>query len=209
MHVADWYPTFCRLAGVDGSDDPPVLPLEPSASSPDIYQGNLSWPRVDGVDVWDQVLGLNVTEPHPLLWLSAEVLIKDGRYKVLVAQPSPETMSANSLNNGWKGKNNSWYNPPAGEWSCDKYKDRSNFKPCLFDLVIDPSERENLAEKMPKLMQELWAELNRTELTAYVSRSPADLIGTCNAACTKKLWAGAPGPICGVPGCKEEPSITV
>ena len=27
VHIADWYPTLCGLAGVDGRDDPPTPPL--------------------------------------------------------------------------------------------------------------------------------------------------------------------------------------
>ena len=26
FHIVDWYPTFCFLAGIDGSDDSPVPP---------------------------------------------------------------------------------------------------------------------------------------------------------------------------------------
>merc|ERR1712070_803117 len=190
FHVADWYPTFCRLAGVDGTDDPPVPPLEPDEAHPnrDIYQKNMSFPPVDGKDIWPQITGASDVAPHPMLWLSAEVLIKDEQYKLLVAQPSPATMSAGSENNGWKSKDGVWDNPPDADWSCSKYKDRTNFKPCLFDLKADPSERTNLADSKPHLVQEMWAELNRTALTQYISRSPDDLVGPCNEQCSKQKF---------------------
>lgn len=49
----DRYPTFCFLAGVDGTDDPPVapLPVDPANVDKDIY-GNESFPPLDGVNIW-------------------------------------------------------------------------------------------------------------------------------------------------------------
>eukprot|EP00927_Polykrikos_kofoidii_P056640 TRINITY_DN50730_c0_g1_i1.p1 TRINITY_DN50730_c0_g1~~TRINITY_DN50730_c0_g1_i1.p1 ORF type:complete len:602 (-),score=68.04 TRINITY_DN50730_c0_g1_i1:224-1951(-) len=280
VHVADWYPTFCKLAGVDGSDDPPVMPLDPTSqgtcsnevtntimqcgsgysflntngpakccqacseddacthwvfapshtSKPpchlkkgdsscsgteigsssgvkgviDIYQGNKSYPPVDGQDIWSQILGRNETEPHPSLWLSSEVLIKDAQWKLLVAQPSPALMEAKVIHNGWKDENSVWHTPHDTDWPCTKFKDRANFQPCLFDLQADPEERQDLAAKRPDLVTELWAELNRTALTVYRSRSPAVLVGHCDQSCAETKWKGKPGPICGVPGCDGE-----
>lgn len=210
FHVADWYPTFCKLAGVDGTDDPPVPPLDPAeAQGGDIYQGNLSYPPVDGKDIWPQITGVSDKVPHPMLWLSAEVLIKDEQYKLMVANPSPETMSAGFENNGWKSKDGVWDNPPDEDWSCSQYKDRTNFKPCLFDLKADPSERTNLADSKPDLVRKMWAELNRTALTAYASRSPDDLVGPCNKQCAQQKFGSGPSPICGVPGCGPETFVTV
>ena len=39
VHVVDWYPTLCKLAGVDPTDDPPVapLPVDPTRPDLDIY----------------------------------------------------------------------------------------------------------------------------------------------------------------------------
>ena len=53
------YATFAVLAGADPSDDPPVAPLPYDRASPaglDIYQGNLSFPPADAVDVWPLLL---------------------------------------------------------------------------------------------------------------------------------------------------------
>ena len=47
MHIADWYPTLCFLAGVSGSDDPPRPPSPVSMDDQhrDIY-GTDSFPPV-------------------------------------------------------------------------------------------------------------------------------------------------------------------
>eukprot|EP00041_Stephanoeca_diplocostata_P028726 m.830473 g.830473 ORF g.830473 m.830473 type:complete len:295 (-) comp23425_c0_seq45:1910-2794(-) len=49
MHIVDWYPTFCYLAGVNASDasPSPPLPIDPAHPTKDIY-GNSSWPDIDG-----------------------------------------------------------------------------------------------------------------------------------------------------------------
>ena len=62
----------------------------------------------------------------------------------------------------------------------------------------------NASEVGTSYSAELWAELNATQRTAYTSRSPAALLGACNATCADAAWApwgGGPGPVCGVPGC--------
>ena len=49
-HTHTQYPTICGLAGVDGHDDPPVMPLAPDTSDPsrDLYINGTSFPPVDG-----------------------------------------------------------------------------------------------------------------------------------------------------------------
>jgi hypothetical protein len=46
---------------VDANDDAPVkpLPIDPANPGKDIYQGNKSWPGIDGVDVWQMIV-----DPH-------------------------------------------------------------------------------------------------------------------------------------------------
>jgi len=224
MHIADWYPTLCNLAGVSAADDPPVppLPVDPSRPSADIY-GNHSFPPVDGVDVWPLLTSasaVNSSAAHPVLMLSTETMIA-GRYKLVVAQPDPATMSASAVKNGWKYPNGTWLDADDGLYGCNAYKNRSHFEPCVFDLDADPYEVDNLAAAQPDLVFTLWALLNRTQLTAFHARSPAALLGTCNASCARGVWGrsavwgqpfggGEPfgeaadkdiGPICGVPGC--------
>merc|ERR1712232_597227 len=113
-------------------------------------------------------------------------------------------MNAGHLNNGWKTPENQWIAAPDVNWPCNAYKNRTHFEPCLFDLEADPREKHNLGPKMQKLVQDMWEELNKTNLAKFKSRSPAHLIGVCNSKCAKKKWAElgpGPGPTCDVPGC--------
>ena len=83
VHIADWYATFAVLAGADPRDDPPVVPLpvDPALPELDIYQGNLSYPPSDSVNVWpflvDPTQASNWSAAHPDgVVLSAEVLVQ-------------------------------------------------------------------------------------------------------------------------------------
>jgi len=68
--------------------------------------------------------------------------------------------------------------------------------------------------EQPELVEEMWKELNRTALTAFISRSPRSLVGTCREYCASRHWSNiykrssgssgsikASGPICDVDGC--------
>ena len=104
MHIVDWYPTICNLAGVDPTDDPPVppLPVDPADPSKDIY-GNSSWPSIDGKDAWPALMkpaAVNLTSLHPTLVLSREVILS-GRYKLLVAERGNTHQGYFSYENGW------------------------------------------------------------------------------------------------------------
>lgn len=179
FHIADWYPTLSALAGVDGSDDAPVPPLPVDESNPDqdIYQGNLSWPSVDGLNIWDELIGHGSTG-RKFLWLAADAIIMDGRYKLVRAQPNKHISSAPTT--GWRQPDGSWEDggeldgPGCGVSFAQRH--RNHYRPCLFDLENDEQERHDLAQEMPDLLAELWAELNRSELTAFISRSPPEVL---------------------------------
>lgn len=195
----------------------PPLPADPSQPGRDLYRNGSSWPAVDGRDVWPQLLGLGGGAAPPVpahndtLWLSRETMLaQNGRYKIVVAQPDPSTMNAQSLNQGWKcgdnrctGVSEKWQTPTAAQCACGcAYKDRSRFAPCLFDLEQDPREQHDLGAAMPELLAALWAKLNTTNLEYYgLDHSPPELLGKCDAACAKKVYGTAEAPICGVPGC--------
>ena len=200
------------LAGADARDDAPVAPLDPSVApaGADLYLGNLSWPPVDAVDLWPHLAGeradpANFSAARTSLALSAEALVR-GSLKLVVAQPDPSSMASETIESGWRWRNGSGWEDDGGEaaWGCGAYANRSRFAPCLFDLAADPAERSDLAASRPDVVADLWAELNLTQRTAYASRSPAALVGACNATCADAAWApwgGGPGPVCGVPGC--------
>eukprot|EP01063_Lacrimia_lanifica_P025760 TRINITY_DN3371_c0_g1_i2.p1 TRINITY_DN3371_c0_g1~~TRINITY_DN3371_c0_g1_i2.p1 ORF type:complete len:532 (+),score=153.21 TRINITY_DN3371_c0_g1_i2:95-1690(+) len=208
-HVSDWYPTFCKLAGGKRCDDAapvPPLPVDPTDPSKDIY-GKHSWPSVDGRDIWGALTAGAASAPA-YQWLSSESAIKDGRWKIVLAQPDPSLEAAFPPVAGWRKADGEWIEGPGLDTAgCGlAFQNRTRFAPCLFDLHADPREKHDLSAARPDLVADLWGRLNATRLTRFAARSPAALLGPCNEACARKHWRRAyqgefEGPICGVPGC--------
>eukprot|EP00750_Incisomonas_marina_P021302 INCI4277.2.p1 GENE.INCI4277.2~~INCI4277.2.p1 ORF type:complete len:239 (+),score=36.57 INCI4277.2:248-964(+) len=224
-------------------DDPAVAPRpvdfpgDPCIENPmetpckDIY-GNSSFPGVDGKNVWDAHTHpeqqKNVSAVHEQLWLSAEVLIR-GDLKLLVAQQEPAKTQQNPIY-GWKcggisqprcNTANSSIEPYVDatpeQCACGcAFKNRSNLVPCLFNVTADISEYTDISSNYPQLRQQMWADLNRSNLELFArapgprvgGSSPEELIGECNATCSNQFWdlyeAKAQGPMCGVPACTNE-----
>lgn len=217
IHIVDWYPTFCALAGVEASDDSPTPPKKVDPKHPDIdIYGKDTWPGLDGVNIWPMLMNpdkYNLTSAHQSMVLSREVFVQ-GNYKIVVAQPNPNVMAAKQINNGWKTKENKWNNTGAGEeeTGCNKYNNRHIFEPCLFDIINDPREENDLASQQPTILEELWKALNNSWLGEYKSRTPKKMLGKCDSKCAGKHWKSITkssnkkynsGPICGVPGCDK------
>lgn len=226
MHIVDWYATFCALAGVDSADNSGVKPLPVDPSLPpvnpppkDIYGAN-AWPGIDGVNVWPIL-----TDPdsksdrgaaHRSITLSREVILINGTWKLVVAQPDPSVLAHKEsmpptlwYMMGWRLRNQTWLLPSKRDESgCGMVFIRNeSFKPCLFNIAEDDEETTDLSQSKPDLVQSMWQELNVSYLSWYHSRSPSSLIGPCNATCAAAHWrAISPasrggGPICSVPGC--------
>lgn len=223
FHIVDWYATFAYLAGADPRDDPPVppLPIDPGDPSKDVYQGNASWPGVDGVVIWDMLLRpgqFNLTSAHPILVLSREVILV-GSHKLLTSQRGNTGQGEDSFENTWQHPNGSWFSPPGWYQTCGfpvygNFPHRATMKPCLFDLSTDINETIDLGPEKSEMLEEMWKLLNNSWLGYYHSRSPASMLGPCNPSCTTARWkalsvSNGGGPVCGVPGCDPGPSPLV
>eukprot|EP00117_Sycon_ciliatum_P033144 scpid65228/ scgid25566/ Arylsulfatase B; N-acetylgalactosamine-4-sulfatase len=134
--LADWYATFCSLAGVDKHD------ARAEAA-------NL--PAVDGLDMWPVLSGQNMTSPRTEIPLSPGLI--SGDYKIL---------DTRMLQAGWTGPQYPNSTKPKG--GIDAVMDCSQ-TPCLFNIKEDPEERTNIAGSQPdilKHMQERWSAWNAT-----------------------------------------------
>jgi arylsulfatase A-like enzyme len=218
MHVVDWYPTFCVLAGASATDDPPVSPqpIDPGNPAKDIY-GNHSYPGLDGVDLMPYLLHpdtANRSSAHEYLVLSKEAVLF-GAYKLLVAQNAGWSHASD---NGWKlaGPDGGWdgaaWTKPNATVPCMATDLPGNLAtlpgvpgqlPCLFDLDTDTGERHDLGADPAEAptIAAMWRELNNTVLTAYCkttsgssgggtgcNRSPDALLGNCNSKCAQAYW---------------------
>jgi len=214
IHVVDWYPTFCNLAGVVAADGSAVapLPVDPGNPGKDIY-GNHSWPDIDGVDVAPFLLDAAATArhghsdfaAHPTLWVSGQVLLVNGT-KLLVGQGFVGDSGEKTRDkDGWRYPNGSWVTAADVGWKCGlTYRPGDPYTPCLFD-ESDLREMTDLAPANRGTVTAMWRQLNTTNLGSFTARSPPSLVGPCNASCAARYWKAhggcCGGPICGVPGC--------
>ena len=135
IHIADWYTTFCKLAGVDPDDSGP---------------GKFS---VDSMDVWPIITGENEKTPHDEIVLGYDfnrrhqgALIM-GDYKLVVG---PQSFDCDSLM--WSPLDYPCTDGPNGP-DCDPH--------CLYDIVNDPNEHHDLAEEKPDILQQLLNSYNK------------------------------------------------
>lgn len=135
IHIADWYPTFCKMAGVDSSDSGPG-----------------KFP-VDGLDVWPILSGENSTTQHEEIVLGYNFTLTRksnstgaiivGDYKLIVGQqanrPGCDSLMFTPMLypclNGTEGSD------------CDPY--------CLYNIIEDPSEKQDLSKSQPELLQKM------------------------------------------------------
>ena len=134
IHIADWYATFTKLAGVDSSDS-----------------GEGRFP-VDGLDVWPILTGENETTAHSEIVLSYNYTGKGaiivGDYKLIVgSQGSGDHCDALM----WSPIDYPCNDGPKGD-DCNPY--------CLYNIVEDPGEHNELSEKDPDKLKELLQRYN-------------------------------------------------
>ena len=139
IHLADWYGTFCGLAGVD--------PTDTMAAAANL-------PPIDSVDVWPLISGQNSTSPRTDIPASINALIS-GDYKILVG---------NMQQAGWTGPQypNST-NPKGGIKAVEDCGDSG----CLYNIKQDPEERNNLAATMPDMLKNMQDKLAQYKATYF------------------------------------------
>ena len=125
IHLADWYPTFCKMAGVDPSDS-----------------GTGKLP-VDGLDVWRIISGENATTQHEEIVLgynySSAGAIIVGEYKLIVGKQK-------------HGCDSLMFCPL--DYPCTKGTEGNDCDPyCLYNIVEDPGERQDLAHTKPDILK--------------------------------------------------------
>ena len=145
MHLADWYATFCAMAGVEATDEDAT-----SAGLPD----------VDGINMWPLISGRVQQSPRSELAISHDAYIWNnykfmtGEHKYAVWQSAvfPNSSSANQT-------------------VLEEVTLSCKIDGCLFDVVNDPSEHEDLAHLIEysailNVMKEKLKEINEDDIWA-------------------------------------------
>ena len=133
IHIADWYPTFCKLAGVDPTDS-----------------GEGKFP-VDGMDVWPLIIGETTGTGNKEIVLGFNFTYTKNRQDegaILVGENKLIIGSQYSQcdNLMWSPLDYPCSQGEVGD-DCDPY--------CVYNVVKDPEERHNLAKEQPNLLKSL------------------------------------------------------
>ena len=165
IHIADWYATFCALAGVDPTDEPAA-------------KANL--PPIDSLNMWPLISGQNSKSPRVDIPISMTTLIS-GDFKLLIASNNDA---------GWTGPVYPNSTNPNGGIGVAEHCDKIGG--CLYNIMDDPGEHNNLASKMPDKLKEMQDKLSKYQATHFNpdrgERDPA----ACEAALNK--YGGFWGP---------------
>jgi len=178
LHIADFYGTYCKLAGVDPTDS-----LAAAAGLP----------PVDSLDVWPLISGANLTSPRVELPVSPQTIIQ-GNWKLITEQQIEATWSGPNYPNS-----SSVNNPvdPGPKLLCPDG--------CLFDVVGDMTEHVDVAAQHPDVVASMTARLkelsqsffdNSDDFTATSVCPPGVVNASSPCACWAALnvWGGYFGP---------------
>jgi len=159
----DWYTTFCAIAKVDPRDGP----------------GEASGlPPVDGLDVGPYILGYSPTSPRTELWSGHAMGGDSFSVGAASVQGFTDTVSgfellvgvvANDCTTGPAYPNASSSSLPCGPRDCG-FPDApapSGARGCLFNLVADPTQSQDVALDNPGVVQDLYRRLKAVNDTAF------------------------------------------
>eukprot|EP00050_Salpingoeca_kvevrii_P006706 m.291120 g.291120 ORF g.291120 m.291120 type:complete len:544 (+) comp12413_c0_seq1:60-1691(+) len=129
VHIADWYATLCRLAGVDPTDH---------------RAADAGLPPIDSLDLWDYISGANASSPRSVIPFGGDCIIRD-QWKLITHPTMPDfwqgpkypNSSSALLNEAWLRAGNPCTNG------------------CLFDVENDPTEQNNLITQQPDIATQL------------------------------------------------------
>jgi arylsulfatase B len=166
--IEDWYTTFCALAGVDPAD---------------VRAAAAGLPPVDGLDLWPVLSGASASSGRRLQFLGSSdgspdkgntivqgvIRAADG-YKLLLGDANPAFWQSPTFPNSSAGGNFSHLacgdpNAAGKAWG----------RGCLFNVLEDPHETNDLAAQLPHIVAELRARITEAQAGVYnPDRGPPD-----------------------------------
>ena len=155
IHIADWYATFCAIAGVDSTDKRAA-------------KANL--PPIDSMNMWPLISGQNSTSPRVDIPLSHNTLIS-GKFKILTGTVSQA---------GWTGPhfpNNTGHGVTT--------KQQCGDTGCLYNIIDDPEERTNLAENEVDILKSMQTKLANYQSSYFNPDRGSESPLACDAAMNK------------------------
>jgi len=164
VHIADWFSTFCGLAGVD--------PTDTSAAAHGL-------PPIDSLDLWPMISGANTTSPRAEMALMVDVEKRDrkGANVSMIIVGKYKYLQGHQMQSFWQG--------PAFPNASYEFAKPTDFKyikncgpgagpragadGCLYDILGDPTEQHDLAAEMPQVVVDMKEKLDAARKTKFQS----------------------------------------
>ena len=166
IHISDWYGTMCAMAGVD--------PFDKNA-----HESNL--PPVDSENVWPLISGEYQISPRQK-WLVHSNMYMSGEWKYVRGGTVMEESN-------WGGP--IYPNQTTADDPIDNYSFQCPTQGCLYNVVNDMEERNELSKEFPDIVEQLREEMERESLKIWTAPHGMDL--KCDRAAFL-LYGGYYGP---------------
>ena len=139
IHLADWYGTFCAIAGVDPTDE---------------KAAKAKLPPVDSYNMWPLISGETDTSPRTDVPISNNTLIS-GDYKLLIGT---------IVRAGWTGPQYPNQTNPNGGIAAIQ---DCGINGCLYNIKDDPEERKDISGDMPNIMKLMYLAIEEYQETHF------------------------------------------
>jgi arylsulfatase B len=177
MAGCDIYTTFCALAGVSPEDE--------RGAAADL-------PPVDGLNMWPWLSGANSTSPRTEIPVGSDAteanLLQLGNMTVvqgLVRADGWKLLIGETGQNIWTGP---YYPNASTKWDDVPYHCGVPSSPpvgkggCLFNVLSDPNEHDDVAAQHPDIVQEMYARILELQATAFSPNRGVVQPEACEAA---------------------------
>jgi arylsulfatase I/J len=142
IHIADWYATFCGLAGVD--------PTDTLAAASGL-------PPIDSIDMWPFLIGQVHASPRQAIPFSSHCFMQDD-WKLILAPTAPDFWQGPNFPNA-SSSSLSEEGSARGQYQCANG--------CLYDVVSDPTEQVNAYDQQPLVVARMKKSLNDLQKTFF------------------------------------------
>lgn len=157
IHIADWYGTLCGLAGVSPYDE---------------WAAESNLPAVDSVDVWPMISGANLTSPRESILVTKDMLVR-GPWKYIRGD-------TNMIEAAWGGP--AYPNASTASDPIASHHFKCPEQGCLYNVVEDKTEQEEVSAAHPDVVASMKAELNRQAASIWSTTHQND------PECKKFAW---------------------
>jgi len=189
VHVTDWYPTFCALAGVDPRND--------------VYiEGAMR--HVDGVSVWPLLIGSNSTQPRKVTPITEASILETTSEKqwwklITLAGQSHYYNENASTSDGTDPCLQGRQPDPPQPGRTDaivngKCPVCNTTNPCLYDILADPFEKHNVAKDHPNIVKRLAPILDTYNNHYVTGHLDANVLAANYTKLSSTEWGGYTGP---------------